>query len=250
MEPKPSAFYDFTKELHGFLNKPLTIANSRGVQLNGDSLCSGITPVYVDFNYVDGDPVKPSEPFDGVLTPEDMIRLAQEYGAEFYLDDDGMRDDTIFVADEQAKLILQPLAGFSRKYLCNIGIPNTEIDAILNDLGLDDSALIILVTALVSAQEARDCEPLTHQGIKNLFVTPAYADSGGNMAWNCAMKAIGINDAIAILETLRDGASTELTIRAVKRFLKLSARKFFGYVGAAVMLIEFSDCLAHYNRYF
>ncbi|MCM1349222.1 MAG: hypothetical protein NC338_07395 [Firmicutes bacterium] len=61
------------------------------------------------------------------------------------------------------------------------------------------------------------------------------------------MKATGVND---IRQLINNTLAEELTVAIAVEILRIAIPKAFGWVGAAVMLVEFADCLAHYNRYF
>lgn len=60
-------------------------------------------------------------------------------------------------------------------------------------------------------------------------------------------KAVGINDLRVLLNNV---AGENLTKAMALCILKKGLPRLFGWVGVAVALVEFSDCMVHYNRYF
>jgi len=201
---------------------------------------NGFQTVLVDFD------AKPGlEVLDSVRTPEDMLDLCQKYGAQFSMVDDGMMDDSIQISVEAAEAALTPLADASREFLRQHGLTDAEMDGILVELNLDNSCFIVLSMALCVAEEEQTMSELTWR--VNPFALTANAASAGDMAWNCAMHASGITDILALV---RDEVAFRLTKYAVTKVLRLALPRMFGWVSAAVMIVKYADCLAHYNRYF
>ncbi len=113
--------------------------NSRGRQPEWpDTGKNGFQTVVVDYD-VDPRP----ELLDSVKTPEDMLSLCQEYGAEFSMIDDGMRDDSIQVSVDAAESALSPLAQESRAFLRQKGLSNQDMDEIMAELNTDNSCLYV-----------------------------------------------------------------------------------------------------------
>lgn len=241
---------NYIDELHACLNTFMKAdivsgTNSRGrVPELPDTGNNGFQTVLIDFS---GDLKLDGLDLDNVKTPEDMMFLCQEFGAEFSFEDDGMRDDSIQISVEAAEQALAPLAQASRNFLKHRGLTDEDMDAILVELNTDNSCFIFLAMALCVSEEEKEVEMNDLVWSLNPFALTAHAASGGEMAWNCAVKAIGIRD---IKEIFSGVAADVLTKAVATKVLKIAVPKLFGWVGAAVMLVEFADCLAHYNRYF
>lgn len=209
---------------------------------------SGFGTIYVDFSDF-AEPPRPFEEYDGELTPADLLRLAQEYGAEFSTENDGSHDDSIKVSSAKIEQSLQPLLFDSRTYLKKRGLSNEDMDAIVAEYEYDNSCLITLAMTIASCDERFGAEPLgyTSNGLKELFVQRACAASAGEMFGNCVWKVSGLDDLSSLF---RYAAAEKLTRQFAIRILKITLPKAFGWVGTAVMLVEFVDCIANYDRYY
>lgn len=249
-EGGPTGFIDkFLKDMDVFMIQPIVGSNynsSRSLDLNDPKFKPpGTTTVFIDFS----DNFKPCEPLDdSIKTPKDLLDLSLKYGAEFSLDDDGMRDDSVHISNEAAEESLLPLVADSKSYLRQKGLSDLEMNEILAELNLDNSCFISLAMTVASIED----EKLAINDVSfpdlNLFRLKAYAeDSTGRMAYNCVMKATGLNDVRALLGGI---VAEKLTKEIAIRILRITIPKAFGYVGAAVMLVEFADCMYHYDNYF
>ena len=242
---------EFSTAMSEFVKSPIVVSGtqkSRGnLNLRGDSLPLGVVPVYVDFGSVEGDGFE----MDEVLTPDDMIDLAINFGAEYSLEDDGMRDDTIFVSEQAAADALLPVLECSRRLLNARGLSNADIDAALaetnaNECVLIPFAMLVALSVEMDEQELLGC----NFGLGSAFAFRANAQSSWTKSRDCLFKAFGVNDAVAIFNRLRDSAAGGLTVMiAVNTITKLAPR-MLGYVGAAIVLVEFADCMYYYHRYF
>lgn len=240
---------NFLKDMNAFMNYRIVeddFNESRSVCLEDTTLkLPGTTTVFIDFV---GDQ-KPCEPLDdSIKTPKDLLDLSIKYGAEFSLDDDGMRDDSVHISNESAEQSLMPLVADSKSYLRQRGLSDVEMNEIMSELNLDNSCFISLAMTIASIEEEKLAFNNPSLPDLNLFRLKAYAeDSAGRMAYNCVMKATGLNDVKALLGGV---IAEKLTKEIAIRILRITIPKAFGYVGAAVMLVEFADCMYHYDNYF
>ena len=191
---------------------------------------------------------EPDPNLEGLLTPQDMVNLARDYGAEFSMYDDGLHNDSIHISVESARESLTPLYMDSRRFLIQKGLTDNDMDEILSEMSLDSSCLIALALTIAIEEESIMTETAWNNTRYNrLFTSQAYADSAGDIALNCLWKALGIDTFIGYFTyRVTDGITKEIA----KRIIKKCAVRMLGWVGAAVALVEFVDCTVHYHRYF
>ncbi len=234
-------------DLSSFLKMPIvSISNhSRAFGEDGSRGPDSLQTVFIDFPELPKDDLD----LDSVLTPQDMVDLMQTYGAEFSLEDDGMRDDSIRISIEAAETALTPLAIDSRNFLRHRGLSDQDMDEIIEEMESDNSCLITLAMIISGQQQEQQAEIISRNNKRflNILSLPAYAESAGSMSWNCIKKAVGINDLRVLLNNV---AGENLTKAMALCILKKGLPRLFGWVGVAVALVEFSDCMVHYNRYF
>lgn len=238
----------FRSDINSFLNVPI-IVNNDSRAFGQDEFNDGPDTIITVFIDLPDKPINEPDPnLEGLLTPQDMVNLARDYGAEFSMYDDGLHNDSIHISVESARESLTPLYMDSRRFLIQKGLTDNDMDEILSEMSLDSSCLIALALTIAIEEESIMTETAWNNTRYNrLFTSQAYADSAGDIALNCLWKALGIDTFIGYFTyRVTDGITKEIA----KRIIKKCAVRMLGWVGAAVALVEFVDCTVHYHRYF
>lgn len=118
-----------------------------------------------------------------------------------------------------------------------------ELEGITEDKLIESSLAIVAVEeeAEVNNRELIDLSDntslLTGQQVPQISLNKGY--QAKSQVVHCALEAIGIN---AIGELINNGIKN-MPKSAVKKVLKKVATRYLGYVGAAIAVYEFGDCM-------
>lgn len=114
-----------------------------------------------------------------------------------------------------------------------------ELEGITNDKLIESAMAIIAIEEEASNNlELIDVSDNTSL-LTGLSVIPSTNVQNKSEIFHCAMEAIGIN---ALGELISNGIR-DMPKSAVKKVLKKVASKYLGYVGAAIAIYEFGDCM-------
>ena len=184
-------------------------------------------PNDVDINY---------KPVDEVSTLDDLMVLTHNVGAVLSFNCSDQLGDSIIFSTLEAEHALAPLVKSSKTYLKSKGFTDGEIEDMLAEYNLDDTALVPLVLACAES-EINISSISTKQIHRNKGVHTNEITWGG--VGDCAMQAIGID----IFMGLSQSTLKTWSKAAIKRAFKSLLPKLLGPVGVAVMVAEFSYCL-------
>lgn len=143
------------------------------------------------------------------------------------------------ISVENAKTALQPTLSEAKNYLYSKGYTDADIQYLLaadeEGPAMSEADLIPAVMSLI-AEEQKTNSLTLNQRIPNLFVTSAYASQIGS----CVGDALGIS---LIVETVAGGLNTKIGKALLKKAIRKVAARTLGWVGAAIFVYEFGDCM-------
>lgn len=163
-----------------------------------------------------------------------------------YLDgseSDNITDDqqllgTFQISVQAAQNSLQPTLTEAKNYLYSKGYTDADIDYLLaadeEGLAMSESDLIPAVMQLI-AEEQNPSLAATFDYV-SFFGTTAHASQIGE----CAGDALGIS---AFAGVLSAGVNSDNGRRLLKKAIRKVASRALGWVGAAIFVYEFGDCM-------
>lgn len=185
----------------------------------------GVKRVYVDLSLAD-------EPVDlkTISTPGQIMDLVKTFGAEISLINDGTFDNSILISEEESLKALNPLIQNSKQYLYDKGFSESEIQDMLVENNVDESALVPFVMVLTEEEG--------YQLNNNLVPTSRSVTVDWGRAGHCALKALGAD----LFYAFKQSAANTWSKVILKKAFKTIASKVLGPVGVGIAVIEFSIC--------
>ena len=172
-------------------------------------------------------------------TLSDMEMISEKYAAKFVISDiPTAADKTMSVSESKVREMLKPMIEESKKFLYTKDFTDSEIDEMLAESCVDETALIPL-TLIVASCESSDFVAW-NSAFSNPFISSAYAVTWGD-AGDCALKALGAD---ALFSLGKSSLKTWSKI-AIKRAMKSVAKYFTGGVGVLITIGEFTYCMLH-----
>lgn len=137
----------------------------------------------------------------------------------------------------------QSLALTSLQLIKSYGLSDSEIAYDLN--GISDDKLIEAAMGIIAIEDAANkgielFDPADNTSLVTGLEKPLdqYGKKKSEVV-HCALEAVGIN---AIGQLINDGIRN-MGKSAVKKLLKKVASRYLGYIGAAIAVHEFGDCM-------
>ena len=187
----------------------------------------GVTRVYVDLSLAE----KPVN-LKTISTPRHIMQLINDFGGEISLVNDGTFNDSFELSNEECMNALDPLIQESKEYLYNKGFSEVEIQEMLAENNVDESALVPFVSTLTEEEQSqivKNTQPISRKYVE---------DIDWNKAGKCALNALGFDAIYALSQS----TASQWSKRVLKQVFKTVAKKMVGPVGAAIAVIEFSIC--------
>jgi len=142
------------------------------------------------------------------------------------------------ISVQDAQQSLQPTLIEAKNYLLSKGLTDSDIQGFLSadsdGPAMSESDLIPAVMMLIAEEERSNS--LAHVDFTNFFITSAYASHIGE----CAGDALGTS---AIAGAIAAGINTAAGKALLKLAIRKVATKALGWVGAAIFVYEFGDCM-------
>lgn len=139
---------------------------------------------------------------------------------------------------QEAQQSLQPTLIEAKNYLFSKGLTDSDIQDFLSadsdGPAMSESDLIPAVMMLIAEEERSSS--LAHVNFTNPFITSAYASQIGE----CAGDALGVS---AIAAVVSEGLHTAAGKELMKKAMRKVASRALGWVGAAIFVYEFGDCM-------
>lgn len=209
------------ENVESFMEVPVVVNPTTRVALpNGSPALTDVKRVYVDMPLGE-QPVK----LEGIKTSGQIFTLVRETGAELTLIDKGNNSPSIDVSEEECMEALAPLIRDSKKYLYGKGFTETEIQEMLRENNVDESALVPFVLALAEEEANQN----------NVNVTRS-VDWG--QVGSCALHAIGADIFYGLDKSMLKTWSKKLIMKA----FKTAAVRACGPIGVAITVVDFSVC--------
>ncbi len=153
-----------------------------------------------------------------------------------------------YTIDEQPIVsALQPAIQEAKNYLYELGLTDAEISVELQ--GGDESDLVLAVMALKNAESNHlNSTNLSNNNYQNLFGFSIYAqeqqqdntlqDSGPDW-YDCLLRSVGID---AVIELFNGKVTKAIAKKAIRKIVS----RTLGWVGAAIAVYEYGDCMGWY----
>lgn len=145
---------------------------------------------------------------------------------------------TYQISVQEAQTSLQPTLIEAKNYLYAKGLTDLDIQNLLaadaEGPAMSESDLIPLVMQLIAEEQNQGLT--TNIDYLSLFGTSAHASQIGE----CAGDALGIS---AIAAVVNEGLHTSAGKALLKKALRKVASRALGWVGAAIFVYEFGDCM-------
>lgn len=133
--------------------------------------------------------------------------------------------------------ILAPLVKGSKNVLASYGIDNSELTGVFTDAYDPRIALVSLL--LLSADKKRKQEDLTAMNYAGLFLIPSATIAMEPDWYDCALRSIGVD---ALIELFNGKITKAILIKVIRKI----ASRTIGWIGAAIAVYEFGDCMEWY----
>lgn len=208
---------------------------------------------------------------EAVQTPEDLVLLYDRTAADFYYPEANVEGDTtITFSDKDAIEALEPLVAESKNVLHKYGFSDTEIQEMLDENGVDETQLVMLMMAIVNneiepeysfqamASKRGDSfgiinNTLNHfeTVLSDLLFTPLYANQSrtsthGDLVSYMTNQEFKVVVGCAVKALVMDIAFKALSKALLKKAFVAIAKKVLGPVGVAIAVADFGWCL-HVN---
>ncbi len=142
------------------------------------------------------------------------------------------------ISVQAAQNSLLPTLNEAKNYLRSKGLTDTDIQNLItadeDGPAMSESNLIPVVMQLIAEEQRRGS--LTKVNFSLMFGTSAYASQIGE----CAGDALGVS---AIAAVLNEGLSSAVGKKLLKKAIRRVASRALGWVGAAIFVYEFGDCM-------
>lgn len=221
-------FSSLDDNIDSFMNSNIVLKesalNSTNTNTRSQSIV-GTRKLYVDLSYAET-PVA----IETIKTPKQILNLVKTTGAEISLIDDGTYTHTLTISEEESLSALNPLILDSKKYLYGKGFSEIEIQTMLKENNVDESALVPFVLSLTEEEEYQNSN-----STNTLYITRSV---DWNRAGRCAIHALGF-DALA---GLAQSSAKTWSKAVLKTVFKTVASKMVGPVGVTIAVIDFSLC--------
>jgi len=145
---------------------------------------------------------------------------------------------TYTISIESAKQSLQPTLTEAKNYLRSKGLTDYDIQNLLtadeDGPAMSESDLIPAVMQLIAEEQNQNS--IASLNFSNIFIQSAHASQIGE----CAGDALGIS---AIAAVVNEGLYTSAGKALLKKAIRKVASRALGWVGAAIFVYEFGDCM-------
>jgi hypothetical protein len=149
----------------------------------------------------------------------------------------GESDPVLVVNVNEQELLetLNPAIQEAKNYLKNKGFKDNDIIDMINEEGLEETDLIVLVSVLSSYENA----DFTSYSLQSMFVTPTFALDGYDVIM-CGIAAFGAD----VIWALGTQDATKWTVKAIKKAGAAVGKRLLGPIGVAITLVSFGTCLS------
>lgn len=140
---------------------------------------------------------------------------------------------------EKSKEILTPLVKGSKELLKSYGI--NESDFLEEFADLNDPRIAFVGLMILSADKKKEKDNLASINYASFFVASAYAiNMDMEPDWyDCMLRSVGID---AVVELFNGKVTKAIAKKAIRKI----ASRTLGWVGAAIAVYEFGDCMDWY----
>jgi len=220
-----NSFMEASVVVNSFSDELESVKTRGTISINPKVEDLGVTRVYVDLSLAE-EPINLKK----ISTPGQIVDLVKTFGAEISLENDGTFEDSLLISEEESLEALNPLIQDSKKYLYGKGFTESEIQEMLAENNVDESALVPFVLILMEGEEYQlnnNIQPLSRQV---------------NIDWGrvgkCAMEAVGAD----LIYSFNQSATKTWSKVILKKTFKTVASRVLGPVGVAIAVISFSIC--------
>ncbi len=174
----------------------------------------------------------------------DLLAVTREVGAQLSFEKTVDTDIVITLSEDKAKQTLMPLISECKKYLYSKGFSEKDIQEMIASENASEADLIALVITCSELEETRDKYMADKNFTDYIFMNePTHQDT--MMSWSkvggCLLHAIGVN---AVKEAILLFGAHEVSKKVAIQIFKVVVKKYAGWVGAALIAVDFIDCLA------
>lgn len=186
---------------------------------------------------------------EGNSTKESQERLMVDNGYTCYptIDANGNSIELCYPNSQEDEFeeALQPALVEAKNYFYSIGLTQNDLSEALEGQGEEN---LILAAAILTELNINDLAILnSNERELSLFFDFTYAQSDAQSTpqWNrdrvinCISAALGVNELIGLVSNTAQLA----TAQGVKQVIKLIARRYIGWIGVALAVYSFGNCM-------
>lgn len=225
-QPTSSFMSSLGTNVDSFMNTPIVL-NESDNSTNTNTRTQNVVltrNLYVDLSYVDT-----SVTLESIKTPGQILNLVKTTGADISLINDGTYTHTLTISEEDCLSALNPLIIDSKQYLYGKGFTESEIQTMLKENNVDESALVPFVLSLTEEEVYQQSNAITSTAANSVDL---------DRVGRCAVHALGF-DALA---GLAQSTAKTWSKAVLKTVFKTVAAKMVGPVGVSIAIIDFSLC--------
>lgn len=194
--------------------------------------------------YIDSTKIGQWGTVQGIKTPRQLLKLIKETGAEISLYNDSTFTYEIQLSAAEVQSALTPLINDCKQYLCGKGFTTAEIDNLLTQNGAMEADLLPFALLLIEEEQFQTDNPDWVLNIdKSIFENIDENDLATidiERGIGCILFAVGLDTWKAMALT----PVREWTFAMLRVALTSSLTRTIGFVGAAIVLVEFLACYA------
>ncbi len=208
------------------------------------TVSDSVTDIKLSINFPDDTSEQDINLYKLITSIGDVTALHRLVGAEFSSTNTDSSQYSVTISETEVRSALRPLVDESKNYFKSKGFTNDEINQMLIEENADETDLAILALIMTWAELDETEFSKNDKGFNplELFVTKAYAEDGNNYnkAFDCALKALGAD----LLSSIGGSSLKTWGKAAIKRAVKILAKKALGPIGAAICVAEFVYCMS------
>ncbi|NCF42202.1 MAG: hypothetical protein GWP32_04835 [Bacteroidetes bacterium] len=178
-----------------------------------------------------------SETLNSIESIEGLVNISNQYELELSESIDGNDEviKTYSIPEQPIIDSFEPSIQSAKNYLYSLGFSDLEIETELQ--GSEESNLVIAVMGLIDA-ENQNSGSITFN-YNDLFGQSAHAMAMPQDWYDCLLRSVGID---AVVELFNGKVTKTIAKKAIRKIVS----RTLGWVGAAIAVYQYGDCMGWY----